>query len=408
MKNFILIFLSIFFIVGCNSNANNKSSAEAVSDSDIPPLLDRKGQLATATEWQKTKQKVDELKMKIAQKPSDVKPRLQLATIYIAEARITGEHPYYYPATHKILDGVLAIDSRNFEAIVYKASVKLSQHKFKEAKALAEQARNINPNNAYVYGLLVDANVELGNYEEAVANSDKMQSIKPSLEAYSRASYLREIFGDYKGAIKAMELAVQAGLPGSEPQCWSQNTLADLYYKTGDLEKSELAYRGVLSMRPSYAFALAGLAKIEQKKMNYDNALKLLDSAAAIMPEFSFYEQMGDIYALQGDNDKAQKKYAEVKEMLDEDAKSGHLVNLELAKLYVKMNKFDLAKKHAMEEYAVRPANIDVNKELAWIAYKENDMKKSKEYLQLAKRTGSKDPELMERLAIITGSQAKS
>ncbi len=87
--------------------------------------------------------------------------------------------------------------------------------------------------------------------------------------------------------------------------------------------------------------------------------------------------------------------------MLAEDAASGHLVDLELAKLYVKMNKLDLAKKHAMNEYAVRPNNIDVNKELAWAAYKEKDIQKSKELIKVAKRTGSKDPELEMRASLI-------
>jgi tetratricopeptide (TPR) repeat protein len=240
----------------------------------------------------------------------------------------------------------------------------------------------------------------LGDYDQAVANSDKMQALKPSLEAYSRASYLREIYGDYNGAIEAMKLAVQAGLPGSEPQCWSRNTLGDLYLKTGDIAKAEEQFKINLTMRPSYAFSFAGLAKVEQNKQNYDGALAWLDSAAAVMPEFSFHEQMAEIYALKGDNEKAQDKYAEVLEMLKEDEESGHLVSLELAKVYLKMNKLEEAKKYAMMEYKVRPGNIDVNKELAMIAYKEKDLSGFQKYLQAAKRTGSKDPELLQLVSM--------
>jgi tetratricopeptide (TPR) repeat protein len=397
MKNFFLVLVAALVIAGCNSNASENS--DVTSSTGIPALFERTGKLATAVEWEKTKQKVAELKERVEKNPSDVKSRLQIATIYITEARITGEHPYYYPAIDKILNGVLSIDPNNYDATILKASVKLSQHKFPEAKQLAEKARDINPNNAYAYGLLVDANVELGDYEQAIASSDKMQALKPSLESYSRASYLREIFGDYKGAIEAMKLAVQAGLPGSEPQCWSRNTLADLYLKTGDLAKAEQEFRINLSLRPSYAFSLAGLATIEQKKKNYPGALALLDSAAAVLPEFSFHEQMGDIYALTGDTKKAEKKYAEVLEMLKEDEESGHLVSLELAQLYVKMNKLDEAKKYALMEYKTRPANIDVNKELALIAYKEKDTAKFNEYIKAANRTGSKDPEILELVA---------
>ena len=403
-KSFLFFYLFSLVLTSCNSSVgSNEAEVQSIKQNtaDIPDLFQRKGQLASTTEWTKTKQKVMELKAKIAANSKDVKSRVQIATIYIAEARITGEHPYYYPAIHKILDGVLAIESQNFEATILKASVNLSQHKFAEAKALAEKAKIINPSNAYVYGVLIDANVELGNYAEAVSASDKMQSLKPSLESYSRASYLREIHGDYQGAIDAMKMAVEAGLPGSEPQCWSRNTLADLYLKTGEIAKAEEQYKINLALRPSYAFSIAGLAKIEEKKKNYAAALKLLESAAAILPEFSFHEQMADIYYLQGDVDNASKKYNEVRAMLSQDEASGHAVALEMAKLYVKMNDFSSAEKYALQDYATRSKNIDVAKELAWIAYKKDDIIRAKQYLAVARSTNSKDPELLERISLI-------
>jgi Flp pilus assembly protein TadD len=70
------------------------------------------------------------------------------------------------------------------------------------------------------------------------------------------------------------------------------------------------------------------------------------------------------------------------------------------------MNKLDEAEKYAMQEYKVRPANIDVNKEVAWILYLKNDPAKAKEYLQVAKSTNSKDSELLERAAKIEKAKA--
>ena len=393
------LFLLLLAQTGCTNK--QKAETESTSIMDIPPLFERRGELATAVEWQRTKEKVAELNDKIRKEPNDVKPRLQIAMIYLAEARITGEHPYYYPAILKVLDGVLAMDPKNFEATTFKSSVKMSQHQFVEARDLAEKARQINPNNAYVYGVLVDANVELGNYEEAVAMSDKMQALKPSLEAYSRASYLREIYGNYPSSIEAMKLAVQAGLPGSEPQCWSKNTLGHLYETTGQLDKAENQYDGILVLRPSYAFAMAGKARIQKAHKQYDQALATLDKAVKIMPEFSFHEQMADIYALQGDTDKATKKYAEVVKMLDEDARSGHAVDLELCKLYTKTGQLDSALVYGMNEYKKRPNNIDVNHALAWVYFNKHDLKNAQQHMQVAMRTGSKDPELLQEAGAI-------
>lgn len=403
----IIACMIMITISSCHSRAANENSVDdpiAIGSAKllaIPALFERKGELANAGEWQKTKEKIAELNKKIDAKEDDVKSRLQIASIYMSEARITGEHPYYYPAILQILDGVLSIDGKNFEALVYKASVKMSQHQFAEAKTLAEKARSINPDNAYVYGVLVDANVELGNYEEAVQVSDKMQALKPSLESYSRASYLREIYGDYPGAIEAMKMAVQAGLPGSEPQCWSKKTLAHLYEKTGQWKQAEMQYREILAMRPSYAFALEGLAKVARQNKNYAEALQLLEQASAIMPEFSFQEEMAAIYELQGNQQAAADKYGQVIKMLKEDEASGHTVALEMCRVYMKTGMYDKALEYAKKEYASRPLNIDVNSAMAWASYKNNEKEKAAGYIRAALKTGSKDPELKKRAAMI-------
>ena len=392
---FILMILGGQFSCTKTQKSENSTAQNGSSNLEIPALFERTGDLAKAQEWQKTREKVDELKKKLAKDPNDVKVRLQIATIYLSEARITGEHPYYYPAVLKILDGVLYLNPNNFEATTYKSSVKMSQHQFSEARDLAEAALKINPSNAYVYGVLVDANVELGDYKQAIAMSDKMQALKPSLESYSRASYLREIYGDFKGSISAMKLAVEAGMPGSEPFCWSKKTLGHLYESTGELDKAQQQYDDILVVRPSYAFAYGGQAKILKEKKQYDKALEMLDKAAKIMPEFSFHEEMAEIYDLQGNHEKALAKYEEVALMLDKDAKSGHAVDLELCKLYTKAGKMDLALKHGLIEYKKRPRNIDVNHAMAVVAFKSNDFKKAKEYISVAMSTGSKDPELL-------------
>jgi tetratricopeptide (TPR) repeat protein len=391
----VLIISAASLIQAC-SMAESKQNTSATDNSlAVPALKERKGELAKTAEWEKTKLKVAELTQAIAANPSDAKPRLQLATIYIAEARITGEHPYYYPAILTILDGVLSLEPKSFEALVLKSSVKMSQHQFAEAKTIADKAKQINPNNAYLYGVLADANVELGNYQEAIAMSDKMQTLKPSLESYSRASYLREIHGDYPGAIEAMTLAVQAGLPGSEPHSWSQNTLGYLYEKTGQWDKAEGEYRAILERRPSYAFAIKGLADVYAAKKDYAAALNELTRAAAMMPEFSFYEKMGDIYALQGERAKATETYKEVLDMLKDDEQSGHTVNLELARIHTKIGDYRSANECAMKEYKVRSKNIDVNHMLALISYKSGDLANAKRYISTALATGSKDPELL-------------
>ncbi len=365
-------------LVSCGNAASNKEQSALNDESGIPVLLEREGELAKAQEWPRTKEKAGELRKKAINNPNDVKSRLQLATIYMSEARITG-NSYYHQASVKLLDNVIAIQPENFEAYTYKASIAMSLHQFADAKKLAEKARSINPDNAYVCGVLVDAYVELGNYKEAIAMSDKMQELKPSLESYARASYLREIYGDYPGAIQAMKMAVQAGAAGTESGEWARVTLGDLYLNTGMLDTARMLYETTLSLRPDFPNAEIGLAKVEQAEKNYDSAIKHTENAIKIVSEVAYVSLLGELYEQKGDDTKANEIRKDVIKLLEEGEKEQknnlmpHNGNRELAQAYLEAGDYDKAITFAKNDLELRPQNIDANELLAWIYYKNGD-----------------------------------
>ena len=64
-----------------------------------------------------------------------------------------------------------------------------------------------------------------------------------------------------------------------------------------------------------------------------------------------------------------------------------------------------------MNEYKKRPKNIDVNHALAWVAFNQKDYPQAQQYMQVALRTGSKNPELLQEAAAIelaAGNKAAS
>src|SRR4030095_721927 len=187
---------------------------------------------------------------KIERNPQDVKSILALTTIFVQEARITGNYMYYDQAALKCVNRVLKLDSLNFEALKFKSLIYLSQHHFADGLALAEKAQKINPYNAFIYGLLVDGNVEMGQYDSALVNAERMESVRPDIRSYARISYLREIHGDYPGAIEAMEMAVHAGGQGDETTEWTRIHLGRLYENTGDLKSAKMQYMIALNERP--------------------------------------------------------------------------------------------------------------------------------------------------------------
>lgn len=392
------ISIIIAQITACNS-AGNAVPATTSTKIDIPDLMMRKGTLAQADDWATVQMEVGKLREKITQNPDDYKSMLYLAAVFMQEARTTGEHPYYYPAALKVLDQLLAQNPKDpdmvLQALTSKASICLSQHDFQQALALGKQALAMNDRFSAVYGVLIDANVELGHYAEAVKMSDKMSGIRPDLRSYSRISYLRELHGDYKGAVKAMKLAISAGVPGAENTEWCRFTLGELYRHHNDLKNAELQYQTSLNLRPSYAFAKNGLAEVENERGHYDKAIALSQEAAAVMPEFSFYETQARAYQHKQQPEKVKELTADLLRMMEEDRASGHNVALEIAKIQLRLaNDPTKALEAAQAEYQKRPDNISVNQVMAEIALASNDKVSAKKYLAVATRTGYTNTEI--------------
>jgi tetratricopeptide (TPR) repeat protein len=386
--------------VSCSSTSADNKVEGGKQELNIPYLKNRPDGLGPSDERVQISVKYDEAVAKIRANGNDAKAWLALAEIFINEARVTGEHPYYYPAALEVISRAMdiktIIDDDRFQALSLKGMVEMSLHQFSKALATGEEAVKLNPYNSGIYGVLVDANVELGNYTKAVEMSDKMISLRPDLRSYSRISYLREIHGEVKGSIEAMDLAVSSGYPGFEQTAWCRLNLGHLHETYGNLDHAKMNYQIALDERPNYPFAIASLAGIEMKLKNYKDAETMLLNAIAVIPEVSFTEQLAELYALQGRTEEANKTMQEVLVMLKDDADHGHTVDLEYAKVYLHgMKDNDKALEYAMIEYKVRPENIDVNKVLAEIWYRKNDIQQAAIHLEKAMKTHSQDPALL-------------
>lgn len=368
-------------------------SCKTKEDKPFAQLLERQGPISTTSEWVNTKAAILTLQNDIKKDPENAKNKLLLALAYMQEARVTGEHPYYYPAALDLINEVLesnpSDENLKYEALVAKASVQLSLHHFEDALETGTESLKLNNKSASVYGVLCDAYVELGNYEKAISMADKMTELRPDLRSYSRISYLREIHGDLEGAIEAMTEAVASGYPGTEQTAWARIQLGELHEGKGDLETAEVHYKMALAELPDYAFAIGALGRLEAKRKNYPKSIELLKKASGVIPEFSFLEELAKVYKAQGEKRKAEATTDELLESLEEDQEAGHLIDLELAKIQMDLvGDLDEALELANKEYDKRPDNIDVCKTLAEIYYHRNELKKADFFQKKAVRTG--------------------
>lgn len=409
MKNLqffsIILLFSVTFLPSCqtgNSQPNTQNTYTEKLEA-FPKLLDRPEAIKMGKEWENITNEYLAYRDKILKDDQDLESRLRLAQLFIVEARVTGEHGHYYPAALKVCDDVLERSKENkdmyFMASTIKAGVQLSQHDFPGALKTGQEALAINPLNAQIYGVLVDAYVELGEYDKAVEMADKMVSIRPDLRSYSRVSYLREIFGQMEGpenAFDAMNLAVDAGFPGMEESAWARLTLGYMYWNYGRIEDAKEQFEIILEQRPNYPFAIAALGDIAMEMNQKEEAEKLLTQAAQIIPEVGFYESLALLRKAQGNETEYQQLVSEVKEMYADDVATGHNMSMEYINFYLHVfPDLDKAMEYAQEEYKTRSKNIDVNRLLAEIYYKKGDYTKAAEHIKAASVTGSKNPELL-------------
>jgi len=382
------------------SSCGGSDTTTNTSSSEISSLLVRSEKLKHGLEWDQIQTLYAQLRDKI-NGDDDNEARLTLAQLFVKEARVTGEHGHYYPAALKSLDQILLKTEikkdLKFRTLTTKAGVQLSLHEFNDALKTAEAAYAINSRNAQINGVLVDAHVELGNYEEAVKFADKMISIKPDLRSYSRVSYLREIHGDNAGALAAMKLAVDAGYPGLEETAWAALTLGEMYLKDDKLDQAFSIFEDILESRSDYPFAIAALGEVYMTKNDLASAESKFNEAIEVIPEIGFYLSLAKIYKAQNREEELEKIKPAIWEMLEDDVVNGHNMNLEYASIYTELfPDYDKALEYAMTEYEKRPKNIDVNRALAKIYLKKNNNEKAKKHFELAGTTGSEHPELKE------------
>lgn len=375
---------------------------------ETPALKERPVNVSLTSEWLNAKKAIEGLLDRIRRNPNDLKAKTQLAMAYVHESRVTGDHAYYDDAALKLIADVLEKEPQNYDGLCVKATVLLSQHHFSDALILAQQINQQYPNAAFPFGLLCDAQVELGHYEEAIKAADKMNALRPDLRSYSRISYLREIHGDYKGAKEAMELAVKSGVVGMEQTEWCRTQLGKLCEATGDTTTASKHYQMALSARPNFAYALAGMARLARINGNYTEGVSFLQQAMKEVNDPSFYEQLSDIYLLQNQRVKSEEAAKKVIELLggshnntsthEHDANTpehGHYSAKELAEASLKIGDLSHALDYALFEYKNRPDNIDVNELMAWVYFKNGDNAKALTHIDAALRTGSQKPSLL-------------
>ena len=239
--------------------------------------------------------------------PMDGSALTELGFAYLQRWRETADASYL-PRADEALRRARTLAPIDPLVVTGQGSLALTRHEFRQALALGRQAMRLSPGSARPYGVVGDALLELGRYREAFAAFDRMAALRPSLAAYARIAYGRELIGHTDAAIAAMKLALDSAGGAPEPTAWVHHELAKLYFAKGDLRRAEQHDRAALASFHGYPYAYDGLARVSAARGRFDRAIALEQRAASTVPLPQFVGELGDLLQRAGRDEAAARQ----------------------------------------------------------------------------------------------------
>jgi len=248
------------------------------------------------------------LESELDAKPDDWKDSAALGIAYVQRARITAD-PSTYPLAQVLLARSLKLDpAGNAEALLGLGTLAAARHHFMAAFRWGRRAVEAAPFDADVYGLVGDAQLELGRYDAAFVSFQRMVDIRPNLASYARVSYALELRGNGDGAIGAMRAAYDVAA-GPADAAWAAAHIAKIHFGAGRPGEAEKWFLRARAADPGSMDAEAGLALVAWASGHLEKAIAGYEQLASRYPSPEHVAVLGDLYAAAGDRKAAVAQY---------------------------------------------------------------------------------------------------
>jgi tetratricopeptide (TPR) repeat protein len=350
-----------------------------------------------------TERVIQTMQNRVQRAPKDPAAYASLGAAFFQRARETGDVEDFQLA-EQALNKSLALNDADFSAepaYSTMAEVCMGEHRFSDAITYAQKALALGSGDLSSFAIMGDANADMGEYERAAIAYSRLdisgESAAQPRNVYvrdSRTSYLKFVSGDTPGAIRLMQSAVAAGTEARIPAenlAWLYYELGEYESQAGDVGAANHAYLTALNIHPGDYRALAELGKLRGNHGRYDEAIKLYQSAIAVVPMPMYVSELGDLYNKAGNMAEAKKQY----QLVEYIGMLGHinqvLHNRDLALFYADHDiKLDEALALAHKEFEVRH-DIYTWDALAWALYKNGKYLEASDAMEHALRPGTRD-----------------
>jgi tetratricopeptide (TPR) repeat protein len=315
--------------------------------------------------------------------PGDWVTWAQLGSAYVQQARVSAD-PTYYPRAEGALRRSLDLRAEsNWQAMVGLGALANARHDFHVAVELGRSAAAVNPYGGSVHGVLADALTQLGDYDGARDEIQRMLDVQPGVASFARASYHWELHGDNDRARHALEAALADASDRSDV-AFCRFYLGELAFNSGDPGQALTQYRAAYDADPRYRLAQAGLAKAYAALGRTDDALREYEAATAALPVPSILAEYGDLLTVLGRVPEAQRQYDLVKAQHALLAANGATDRITEALFQADHGQPEEAVAAAQAEWSARH-NVEVADALAWALHQAG---RDAEALPIAEEAG--------------------
>ena len=347
-------------------------------------------------------QRIAQAQAQIDKAPKRYQAYNQLSMALARRARETSDVSFYSKA-EAALARSFELSPGNLEGQKVQTWILLGKHEFAKAAELARQLNEQWPDDVLVYGYLVDANVELGNYTAAEEAAQWMLDIRPgNVPGLTRASYLRELFGDVDGSIELMEMAYRQTPPNElEDRAWILTQIAHLRLSTGDVKRADEILQQALALFPNYHYALANLAKVRAAQGRFADAADLLRQRYQNAAHAENAFDLAVVLTRAGKTDEGKALFAEFEAKAKKETTAADNANRELIFYYADYaNRPDDALRIAAQEFE-RRKDVYTLDAYGWALAMNGRNDEGRDQLQKALAVGLRDAQLLYHAGII-------
>jgi Flp pilus assembly protein TadD len=367
---------------------NASSTPEPTSTADVT------GRAPAGTEAQ-----IAALADAAAADPENADAQAALGDAYYQRSRETGD-PATAARAEDAYAAALAADSRNVTAISGQATIALARHDFAGGLELARRAQGLAPQTAAPYAPLVDALIETGRYDAAARALDRMLSLKPSLAAYSRLSYFRELNGDLRGASQALAAATSAGAGTAEGNAFIRSLRGDVEAARGNYVAAEQLYREALAIDSEFGAARSGLAGLAAGRGDLDRAIAELRQTLGSPASPDALTELGEAEAAAGRVDAARRHFAAAGEAERELLEGGSQIDAGLTLFEADHGERERAVRYGRIAWRSAPS-VSAADAYAWALHRAGRDRAAARYSEEAMKLGSRDPGFLFRAGMI-------